>query len=125
MFSSSPSINFEGAVCWVITSDSEVEYAMADLIEVTLVAYDGDQTSIKDTDINEMSLVVDLSDPNIIDMRGVQPDAEVSLYDLKGVKVASGIADASGSVKLHVGQLPSNNIYILSTNHVSLKIHKK
>lgn len=107
-FAASPEMTFDGEDLVIAdASEQTVRYPMADVENVVFAKY---TSSLRGVDSDRISVTVTRS---YIDVTGLEAGADVRVYDIDGVGVASGRADADGSLRLGVADL-AKGVYIVA-----------
>lgn len=116
-FDDNPKVMFSGDNMVISTSKTVVEYPIANLFSFSF-----DDMANGILDINSDCANVKLTD-NMIVVTGLADNDVVSLYDVKGAKVASS-KSVGGVVSLSIGNLPKG-VYVVKSKNVSYKIVRK
>lgn len=119
ILSSEPVITFEGNECVIKSSEFSARYDMGDVYYAEFV----DHTTAIEEEMKE-ALTVDLSDPDVIVIRGMKPDSPVAIYDLRGMFLSGTAADSEGTAVLSISSLPAA-VYIVTSNETRFKIYRK
>ena len=119
MLSSEPVVTFEGTDCVIKSSDFTARYDMGDVYFAEFV----DHTTAIDEEMKS-SLTVDLTNPDAVVIRGMNPGSHVALYNLAGVLLVAADADGDGAVTLDISALPAA-VYIVTSKETSFKIYRK
>ncbi len=114
-----PVLSFVDNICHVESLEQSADIDMATIDHARIVNLD-----ITAVDEIESALVVDLSNPAVVTIRGMKGGSPVAIYNLSGVKMRSGEADAEGSVMIEVGSLAAG-VYVVSSKETTFKIYKK
>lgn len=114
-----PVLSFIDNVCHIESLEQSADFDMSTIDHARIVNLD-----ITAVDEIESALVVDLSDPAVVAIRGMKDGSPVAIYNLSGVKMRSAEADSEGSVSLEVGSLAAG-VYVVSSKETTFKIYKK
>lgn len=114
-----PVLSFIDNVCHIESLEQSADFDMSLIDHAKIVKVD-----ITAVDEIESALVVDLSDPAVVTIRGMKAGSPVAIYNLSGVKMRSAEADGEGYVSLEVGSLASG-VYVVSSKETTFKIYKK
>ena len=102
MLSSEPVVTFEGTDCVIKSSDFTARYDMGDVYFAEFV----DHTTAIDEEMKS-SLTVDLTNPDAVVIRGMNPGSHVALYNLAGVLLLAADADSDGAATLDISAFPA------------------
>lgn len=119
MLASEPVITFEGTECRIVSAELDARYDMSEIDHAEIVAQPASvEEQLKD------QLVVDLTNPGQIIIRGMTPGAEVFVVNLAGVVLRRAGADADGTALIDVSDLPAA-LYIVSSKDTTFKYIKR
>lgn len=119
MLASEPVITFDGGDCIVKSVDFGATYAMSE-IDFAKIVY-ADPASVDEI---QAALVVDLSNPECVVIKGMAANGAVRLFDLSGVEVRRTSADDCGEASLSLSGL-SSGVYIVNTKETTFKLYRK
>ena len=118
MLADEPLITFEDYKCKIVSNELSADFEMSEIEHAKVLKLDP-----ASVDEIESSLIVDLSDPSVVVIRGMTASGAVTLYNLSGVMLRQTSADESGAAELEVGDLVSG-IYIVTTKETTFKVYK-
>ena len=119
MLADEPVITFADYKCQIESQELSADFDMT-LIDHAKVV-DFDPASVDEI---ESSLIVDLSNPSVVVIRGMKANGNVSLFNLSGMMLRQTSADESGTAMLQVGDFAAG-VYVVTSNETTLKIYKK
>lgn len=119
MLSDEPVITFADYKCQIESQELSAEFEMP-LIDHAKVV-DFDPASVDEI---ESALIVDLSNPSVVVIRGMKANGNVSLFNLSGMMLRGTSADESGTAMLEVGDF-ATGVYVVTSNETTFKIYKK
>lgn len=119
MLADEPVITFVDYKCHVESQPLSADFEMALIDHAKIV--DFDPASVDEI---ESALIVDLSNPSVVVIRGMKAGGHVSLFNLSGVMLRQTSADDSGDAMLEIGDF-SSGIYVVTSNETTFKIYKK
>lgn len=119
LLANEPVITFADDHCLIKSSDFSADYEMAKIDHADFVA--DASSGIED---QEISIIVDLSDPEAVTVYGLESNAPLSLYSIAGVALGATKADESGTASISLAGLQAG-VYIVTTNQTTFKIYRK
>lgn len=119
MLSDEPVITFADYQCHIESQELGADFEMAMIDHAKIV--DFDPASVDEI---ESALIVDLSNPSVVIIRGMKANGNVSLFNLSGMMLRQTSADESGTAMLEVGDL-ATGVYVVTSNETTFKIYKK
>lgn len=119
LLASEPVITFAAEKCHIASADFSADYDMSQIHHADVVA--DASAGLED---EQISLVVDLSDPDAVTIHGLSANAPVSLYSISGIAQRSASADDAGTASISLAGLQSG-VYIVTTNQTTFKIYRK
>lgn len=117
LFSESPVATFDGDDLVMTAAGEAVRYPMANVERITLRITD--MSRVEEID----GLVSIRVSSALLEINGMTPGAEVSVIDLNGIRLAGGIADASGRFSADLSGLGSG-VYMVVTKERTFKFVK-
>ena len=119
MLSSEPVITFDGGDCLVKSLEFNASYAMAD-IDFAKFVY-ADPASVDEI---QAALVVDLSNPDFVVVKGMQAGGTVRLFDMSGIALRRASADDCGDASLCLSGV-AKGVYIVNMKETTFKLYRK
>ena len=117
-FSEQPKATYSGTNLVLTTTKTTVEYPIANLLKFTF----GDMADGIE-DVTDAKADVKIDNDAII-ITGTKVSADVSVFNVSGVKVCTKKADADGNAAISTSNLP-NGVYVVKSNNVTFKFIKK
>lgn len=114
-----PVLTFDDYICHVESQQLSADFDMTAIDHAKVI--DFDPASVDEI---ETSLIVDLSDPSVVTIKGMHPGSHVALFNLSGILLLQTRADESGRADLRIADL-SAGVYVVTSKEITFKIYKK
>lgn len=112
-----PVVTFRGEELILTTHMNEVCYQSADVLKFTYLYVDP-------TSVNKVSKQSLFSfRENTLSVTGAEPDTQIAVYSVDGVRVASAKTDKAGATSIVLPEL-SGKVYVVKTSVANFKITK-
>ena len=116
-----PVITFNGDNCVIDSNTLSASYNMGDILQAIFL-----DENTKADNITANTIMVDLSDPSMVEISGADPSTIVNVYSITGTIAASGAADENGHASINISDLQKGAVYIVSVNATNnFKLIKK
>lgn len=119
-----PTLLYNEKTVTVLAPTLRTEIDLKDIEKMTFESREVSVSSMSST-VEDCSMKVDISNPDVLRVFGLQPGREIYVSTVLGRSLGTYIADANGSVEMSLSTMPSGTVIIITGNHnSSIKVRK-
>lgn len=118
-----PNLLYNENTVTVVAPTLRTEIDFKDIEKMTFEAREVPVSSLSST-VEDCSMKVDISNPDVLRVFGMQPGSEIYVSTESGRSLETYISDANGSVEMPLSTMPTGTVIIISNHNSSIKVRK-